>query len=132
MNTFPENGSFVYLSIMNNTIPYSELQLYFNNSGFVLKTQHQLIKDFGAYRLFFDDHFGLEPLTKEEILSAIGEKLSEIMKEGETRLMQLMYTIDIPEQEFLAATTQSDFLDHISEKILFREAYKVYLRMRFS
>lgn len=117
---------------MNNTIPYSELQVYFDNSGFVLKTQQQLIKDFGAFRLFFDDRFAQEALSKEVILGAIVEKLSEIMKEGETQLMQLMYTIDIPEGEFLAATTQTDFLNQISEKILFREAYKVYLRMRFS
>ena len=90
------------------------------------------MKDFGAFRLFFDDRFAQEALSKEVILNAIGEKLGEIMKEGETRFLQLMYTIDIPEQEFLAATTQTDFLKQISEKILFREAYKVYLRMRFS
>ena len=117
---------------MNNINPNFELQVYFKNSGFVLKTQHQLIKDFGAFRLFFDERFGLEPLKKEDILLAIGEKLGEIMVGGETRLIQLLYTIDISENDFLALTTEPDFLDKLSEKILFREAYKVYLRMLLS
>ncbi len=117
---------------MNNLITYSELQAHFNNSAFVLKTQLQLVKDFGIYSLFFDEQFSQEALTKEEILNAIGEKLAEIMQEGEARLLQLLYTIDLPENAFLALTTQADFLQQLAEKVLFREAYKVYLRMRFS
>ncbi len=117
---------------MNSAIPYQEIKIYFDNSAFVLKTQHQLIKDFGAYRLFFDEPFSQEPLPKEEILGAIEEQLTEIMKDGETRLMQLLYTIDLPEQEFLALTSEPDFLTQLSDKILYREAYKVYLRLRFS
>lgn len=117
---------------MNNAIPYAELQVYFDNSGFILKTQHQILKDFAAYRLFFNERFSHEALSKDEILDAIAEQLSVIMLEGETRLMQLLYTIDLSEQEFLSLTTQANFLSLLSEKILFREAYKVYLRMQFS
>jgi hypothetical protein len=54
------------------------------------------------------------------------------MQEGETRLLQLLYTIDLPEKEFLSLTTQADFLALLSQRILFREAYKVYLRKKFS
>jgi hypothetical protein len=54
------------------------------------------------------------------------------MQEGETRLLQLLYTIDFPEKEFLSLTTQADFLAQLSQRILFREAYKVYLRKKFS
>jgi hypothetical protein len=53
------------------------------------------------------------------------------MKEGETRLLQLLYTIDLSEKEFLSLTTEPDFLKLLSEKILFREAYKVFLRAKF-
>ncbi len=117
---------------MNIPIPKPDLDVYFDNSGFVLKTQLQLVKDFGAFHLFFDERFSEEPLAKQTILSAINEKLSEIIQEGETRLMQLLYTVDLPEREFLNLTTQPDFLNQLSEKILLREAYKVYLRMYFS
>ncbi len=117
---------------MNSVVPYDELQVYFNNSGFVLKTQHQILKDFAAYRLFFNERFSQEALPKDEILDAISEQLAVIMLEGETRLMQLLYTIDLPEQTFLSLTTEPFFLSLLSEKILFREAYKVYLRMQYS
>jgi len=36
------------------------------------------------------------------------------------------------ETQFLAITTDPDFIAKISEKILFREAYKVFLRRKFS
>jgi hypothetical protein len=117
---------------MNSAIPYAELQIYFDNSGFVLKTQHQILKDFASYRLFFNERFSQESLSKDEIVDAISEQLGVIILEGETRLMQLLYTIDLPEQEFLSLTTENNFLRLLSEKILFREAYKVYLRMQFS
>jgi len=117
---------------MSNAIPYTELQVYFDNAAFVLKTQHQIAKDFAAYRLFFSDQFSEQVLSREEILNAISEQLTAIMVEGETRLMQLLYTIDLSEQEFLSLTTQANFLSLLSEKILFREAYKVYLRLQFS
>jgi hypothetical protein len=54
------------------------------------------------------------------------------MTEGETRLLQLLYTIDLTEKEFLSITMDRDFLKLLSEKILFREAYKVFLRDKFS
>ena len=54
------------------------------------------------------------------------------MKQGETRLLQLLYTIDLAEKEFLHITTNPNFVQLLSEKILFREAYKVFLRTKFS
>jgi hypothetical protein len=80
----------------------------------------------------FPESFEITPFTKEEIELFIADHLVEILKFGETRLLQLLYTIDLSEKEFLHLTTQADFLAELSRKILFREAYKVFLRSKFS
>ena len=117
---------------MKELISPSELQLQLKNDAFVLKTQQQLAKDFDKFNVGFDEHFQDTALPKTEIESLIAERISELMKEGETRLLQLLYTVDLPEKEFLAITTEPDFIQLLSEKILLREAYKVFLRNRFS
>lgn len=117
---------------MKDLISPSELQLQLQNKEFVLKTQHQISKDFAQFHLLFDEEFESEALTKSTLEQLISERIAELMKEGETRLLQLLYTIDLPEKEFLSITTDPNFLQLLSEKILFREAYKVFLRSRFS
>ncbi len=117
---------------MKDLISSSELQHYFNNEAFVLKTQQQIAKDFAPFKLYFSAEFTDKALTKESIEEQIAFQVAEIMKEGETNMLQLLYTIDLPEKEFLALSSQADFLQRISERILLREAYKVFLRMQFS
>ena len=104
---------------------------YFSNEDFVLKTQHQIHKDFAKFNLEFPDSFVFEVWGKEQIEEAIQERLKEIIKFGETRLLQLLYTIDIPENQFLNLVTAPDFLVSISQAILKREAMKVYFRSKF-
>lgn len=111
---------------------YSELQSHFDNEAFVLKTQQQISKDFAKFNLMFPESFENTPFTKNEIEFFIGEHLVEILKFGETRLLQLLYTIDLSEKKFLHLTTHPDFISELSKKILFREAYKVFLRTKFS
>lgn len=117
---------------MKDLISYSELAEYFDREEFVLKTQQQIAKDFAKFNLFFPDNFETEPYSKEKIEVLIEERTAELMKEGETRLLQLLYTIDLSEKEFLSLTTDPDFLKKLAEKILFREAYKIFLRTKFS
>ena len=117
---------------MKDLISPSELQLQFSNDAFVLKTQQQIAKDFDKFYLGFGELFHDTAFPKKEIESMIAERIAELMKEGETRLLQLLYTIDLPEKEFLSLTTEPDFLQLLSEKILYREAYKVFLRNKFS
>ena len=104
---------------------------YFSNEDFVLKTQHQIHKDFAKFNLEFPESFVFEVWTKEQIEEAIQERLKEIIKFGETRLLQLLYTIDIPENQFLNLVTAPDFLVSISQAILKREAMKVYFQSKF-
>lgn len=117
---------------MSDLIPVSQLIEYFDNDGFVLKTQQQISKDFAKFNLFFPEKFENIPYSKTDIEELIKENISDIIKQGETRLLQLMYTIDLPEKEFLHLSIQSDFLDLLTEKILRREAYKVFLRQYFT
>ena len=98
---------------------------------FILKTQQQINKDFAKFNLEFRESFTLEPWTKEEIEVAIEENLVIIIKMGETKLMQLLYTIDIPEQTFLSLTQEKDFIQLLSQAILKREAMKVFFRSKF-
>lgn len=117
---------------MNQLISYSELQSYFNNEDFVLKTQRQIAKDFAKFNLFFEESFEIESHSKEEIEQLIAPLIVDLMKQGETRLLQLLYTIDLSEKEFLHITTDPNFIQLLSEKILYREAYKIFLRAKFS
>jgi len=117
---------------MTNLATYDQLNSYFQNQQFVLKTQQQIAKDFAKFNLYFSDSFEIEPISKDEIERLIGQLLVDLMKQGETRLLQLLYTIDLSEKEFLHITTDPNFIQLLSEKILYREAYKVYLRTKFS
>lgn len=117
---------------MSDLRTYDQLNAYFDNQQFVLKTQQQIAKDFAKFNLLFSDSFEIEPISKDEIERLIGQLLIDLMKQGETRLLQLLYTIDLSEKEFLHITTDPNFIQLLSEKILFREAYKVFLRTKFS
>lgn len=117
---------------MSDLRTYDQLNAYFDNQQFVLKTQQQIAKDFAKFNLFFSDSFEIEPISKDEIERLIGQLLVDLMKQGETRLLLLLYTIDLSEKEFLYITTDPNFIELLSEKILFREAYKVFLRTKFS
>ena len=117
---------------MEDLKSYAELQNYFNNDAFVLKTQQQISKDFATVNLFFTDSFETNPFSQEEIEAQIANQLVDIMKQGETRLLQFLYTIDLAEKDFLHITTQRNFVQELAHKVLYREAYKVYLRMKFS
>lgn len=117
---------------MSDLRTYDQLNAFFDNQQFVLKTQQQIAKDFAKFNLLFSDSFEIEPISKDEIERLIGQLLVDLMKQGETRLLQLLYTIDLSEKEFLHITTDPNFIQLLSEKILFREAYKVFLRTKFS
>jgi hypothetical protein len=117
---------------MNELSEFQALQQSLNDSDFVLKTQEQIAKDFGKFNLFFPEEFLTTALSKETIESFVSERIADLMLEGETRLLQLLYTIDLPEKEFLSLTTQPNFLAQLSQRVLYREAYKIYLRKKYS
>ena len=58
----------------------------------------------------------------------VGDALAKVMQTGETNTLQLLYQIDLPQAQFLALTTDSDFLSKTAYLIIRREALKVHLR----
>ena len=117
---------------MKTALSHSQLLAEFESSEFVLKTQQQIAKDFGNFSIEFSTEFLQNALPMDEIILDTEEKIAELMKEGEQRFLQYLYLVDIPEHNFLALTTDPDFLPKMSALILKREAYKVYLRAKFS
>ncbi|MDA8648368.1 hypothetical protein N9L43_01015, partial [bacterium] len=61
-------------------------------------------------------------------IDAVADMLIDVVKLGESQTLQLLYTIDIPQQQFLALTTDLHFLTKGAELIIKREAQKVHLR----
>lgn len=115
-----------------NLIDLNELLSAFKRSEFVLKTQRQIAKDFGTAQYDFGEAFLTENFAYETIIDEVKIALSDIMKQGETVFLQLMYTIDVKESDFLVQITGENFLENIAQIIIRREAYKVYLREQFS
>ena len=117
---------------MNVFLSKSAIELEFQSVDFILKTQRQIAKDFNLSSVDFDTVFLNQELDYDEILIEIQNKLVEVMKLGETQLLQLLYQIDIPQNHFLELLNKPTLEVLLSDLILRREAYKVHLRNRFS
>ena len=94
--------------------------------SFVKKTIEQIEKDFNRSNIEIKFH---ESTSKESIEKAILNVISKLPME---KLKELIYLIDIPEVEFRKAQGLKFFYIILSEKILRREALKVFLRNKFS
>jgi hypothetical protein len=113
-------------------LPEKEVPLiYFSDEQFILRTQQQIQKDFAKLDLFFPEHFLITPWSRDEIEMEIEQQIKHLMEQGERRLLQLLYTIDIAEDRFLKLTQEPNLLQILSQEILQRQAYKVYLRQKF-
>jgi len=109
----------------------SVIEVEFKSQGFVLKTQRQIVKDFNRSGIDFNAKFSLEELKYDQMIFEIRSKLIEVMKFGEAQLLQLLYQIDVPQSHFTTLLENPNISDELSELILRREAYKVYLRSKF-
>ncbi|MBL1279892.1 MAG: hypothetical protein COA33_006455 [Fluviicola sp.] len=116
---------------MNYSLTKQQVLSEFESSSFILKTQQQIAKDLAPFSIEFNTDFVTNSLFYDDILIELGNKLAELMKFGETQFMQYLYQVDLPEKEFLNLLNDPKFLPKISELILRREAYKVYLRAKF-
>lgn len=116
---------------MNLLLPTDQLHSLSKTGDFILKTQQQLAKDFARAGYAFDSEFTETTLTFDLILEQVMEKLGEAFERGEKQMLQLLYLVDLPQQEFLRLIQEPEFLSRLSDKIIRREAYKVYLRTQF-
>lgn len=93
--------------------------------NFVSETILQLEKDFQRCNISVN----LIGLTKkEEIEQEIYNTLKEL---SSIELQQLIYLIDIPENEFMKIMSKPFSVQSLSESILRREALKVYIRKNY-
>lgn len=116
---------------MKHFLAQTELEQELKSVDFVLATQGQIAKDFGMSGIDFDPTFASDPLDYDALQEILEDRISRIMQLGERQLLQLLYQIDVPQQDFLALTTEANFLPQLSNLIIRREAYKVYLRRKF-
>ena len=117
---------------MSNKIQHLVQTQLERDHDFTLKTQQQIVKDFGVFGVKFPVEFEKDPFPITELRHLVSEKALEIMESGERQFLQLLYRIDIPENEFLGLTKNKEFMSKITDRIIYREAYKVYLRSKFS
>lgn len=103
-----------------------------NSSAFVLKTQQQIIKDFGTAGIDFPEDFRMNALPLEQLLSAISIRLKELDTTNSSAFSQLLYQIDLPENILPNLQETEDFYLNLAEVVLKREAYKVFLRSKYS
>lgn len=109
----------------------NDLINYFSDNEFVIQTQKQISKDFIKFGYSFPTEFEEKAWSKIAIEEAIQEILLEIVKHNDSKLLPLIYTIDIPEEKFLKLTLTDNFIIRLSEEILKREALKVHFRRNY-
>lgn len=111
---------------------HGELENQFNQKEFVLKTIEQINKDLiGVSTKFLTIELTDKNSVYGKILSELQQIISTIVDHNSSILPQFIYRVDIKESEFMDALNDSTH-KKLAEKILIREAQKVFLRMKFS
>lgn len=105
-----------------------EISSFFENADLVLATQQQIAKDFAKFNVNVEAQFLESSCSYDEIIIVVQNLLLQIMDAGEQNLLQFFYTIDLSEKEFLSCLNQNNTLLLLSEKVVKREAMKVYFR----
>ncbi len=104
-----------------------ELLLYksLTNSDFVLETIKQIEKDF----MRCDVSINLNDCkNRDDLEQCIFNSINELTA---IKLQQLIYLVDIPENEFLKIMSKPYYFQSLSESILRREALKIYIRKNY-
>ncbi len=113
---------------MNPKILNQEL----TSEDFVLKTQGQIAKDFGTAGIDFPSSFQSAPMEVDRLILEISIRLKELQTSSSSGFSQLLYQIDLPESILPDLAQTDDFYLNLAEAVLKREAYKVFLRSKFS
>ena len=104
-----------------------------SNHDFVLKTQQQLSKDFSQHGFEFEPKFDTEAYEIGNLRIAVQEMLLEVIEKQANKWMPLMYTIDIPEKQYLKffSALNSEWIIDFAFLVIKREAQKVFFRESF-
>ncbi len=104
-----------------------------SNQDFVLKTQRQLSKDFSQHGFEFEPKFEIESFEIANLSLVVQEMLKEIIEKQPNKWMPLMYTLDIPEKQYVKffSGVTSDWIIDFAFLVIKREAQKVFFRENF-
>jgi hypothetical protein len=104
-----------------------------SNQDFVLKTQQQISKDFNQHGFQFEPSFELQAYEIGNLRTAVQEMLKEVMQKQANKWMPLMYTLDIPEKQYIKffAGLSTDWIVDFAFLVIKREAQKVFFRENF-
>ncbi|MDD2982636.1 MAG: hypothetical protein PHQ74_04550 [Crocinitomicaceae bacterium] len=104
-----------------------------SNQDFVLKTQRQISKDFNQHGFEFEPQFDTQCYEIGNLRVAVQEMLLEVMEKQPSKWMPLMYTIDIPEKQYLKFVSDRtvDWIIDFTFLVIKREAQKVFFRESF-
>ena len=104
-----------------------------SNHDFVLKTQKQISKDFNQHGFEFEPKFDSEYYEITNLRIAVQQMLLEVIEKQPNKWMPLMYTIDIPEKQYVKffSGITSDWIIDFAFLVIKREAQKVFFRENF-
>ena len=108
------------------------IQQELRSEDFVLKTQQQIAKDFGTAGVDFPSSFQSVSMEVDRLILEISIRLKELQTSSSSGFSQLLYQIDLPESILSDLARTDDFYSSLAEAVLKREAYKVFLRSKFS
>lgn len=117
---------------MEVALSNDELSRQFSATAFALSTQRQLIKDFGTVGIDFPETFASTPWKLNEVIELLASELSSLETNRTSVLPQLLYQIDVPERLVAELSADPERHAQLAQIILKREAYKVFLRSKFS
>ena len=110
-----------------------EINAFISEEDFVERTCQQIIKDFSTvYPKEIEFQFVENGTLLNQLIEQISFLLEDISKMGTGTVLQLMYTIDIPENQYYNSLGFDDSTQKLAFIIIRREAQKVYLRNKFS
>lgn len=112
-----------------SNIHQQQVGLALQSSDFVRKTIEQIEKDFRMCGIDYSFISKDENLVAAELTLSVQAAIDRL---SNTELQQFIYIIDLKEKDFLDAVIQEDNGLQLAQRIVFREAFKVYLKAKFS
>lgn len=110
-----------------------DLAPYLNQEEIIAKVRDQIDRDFNFFGL--EVNWPRETFLAEEMWKSLANAVDQLMEKDKSRLMQVIYRIDLAESDLTKALTDptvDDVNGRIASMILFRELQKVILRIQYS
>ncbi len=110
-----------------------DLAPYLNQEEIIAKVRDQIDRDFNFFGL--EVNWPRETCLAEEMWKSLASVVDLLMEKDKSRLMQVIYRIDLAESDLTKALTDptvDDVNGRIASMILFRELQKVILRIQYS